>query len=167
MLQVEVTIKSDCECRRESTTNCTNPNCETIPLCTYENRISDEMVCAGAKGKGGTKVYVFFLASRAALCLYCRFINSPLIIQSDRRSNARTSDQITSNFLTQASRRFYEIRQPLTSSYSFQLPHGCHGHHGRHGYHGRHSHGGHVGHGGLGKHGGHGGPDRTGQEKTE
>ena len=70
MLQVEVTIKSDCECRRESTTNCTNPNCETIPLCTYENRISDEMVCAGAKGKGGTKVYVFFLASRAATGIF-------------------------------------------------------------------------------------------------
>ena len=97
MLQVEVTIKSDCECRRESTTNCTNPNCETIPLCTYENRISDEMVCAGAKGKGGTKVYVFFLASRAAPYLYCQFINSPLIIQSDRRGKARTYCQITSS----------------------------------------------------------------------
>ena len=97
MLQVEVTIKSDCECRRESSTNCTNPKCETIPLCTYEKSISDEMVCAGAKGKGGTKVYVFFLASRAALYLYCRFINSPLIIQSDRRGKASTYGQITSS----------------------------------------------------------------------
>ena len=43
----------------------------------------------------------------------------------------------------------YEIRQPPTSSYNFQLPHG----HG--------GHGGHVGHSG------HGGQDRTGQDKTD
>ena len=45
--------------------------------------------------------------------------------------------------------------QPPTSSYNFQLPHGCHGHGG---------HGGHVGHGGRGE---HGGQDRTGQEQTK
>ena len=38
------------------------------------------------------------------------------------------------------------------SSYSFQLPHGCHDHHGRHG------HGGHIG---CDEHGEHGGQDRT------
>ena len=38
--------------------------------------------------------------------------------------------------------------QPPTSSYNFQLPHGCYGHHGRHG------HGGHIG---CGEHGDHGG----------
>ena len=52
----------------------------------------------------------------------------------------------------------YEIRQPPTSSYNFQLPYGRPGHGG---------HGGHVGHGGRGEHGGHGGQDRKGQDKTD
>ena len=43
------------------------------------------------------------------------------IIYSDRRGNARSSGQTTSNFLTQASWRLYEIRQSLpclcTTSY--------------------------------------------------
>ena len=60
---------------------------------------------------------------------------------------------MTSNFLSQASRMLYQIRQPQTSlcttssSYNFQLPHGRHGHGG---------HGGHVAHGGRGEHGGGG-----------
>ena len=41
--------------------------------------------------------------------------HSWFIIQGDRRGNARASGQITSNFLTQASWRLYEIRQPSTS----------------------------------------------------
>ena len=36
------------------------------------------------------------------------------IIYSDRRGNARSSGQTTSNFLTQASWRLYEIRPPPT-----------------------------------------------------
>ena len=52
----------------------------------------------------------------------------------------------------------YEIRQPPTSSYNFQLPHGHHGHC---------DHGGHGGHGGHVGHSGHGGQDRTGQDKTD
>ena len=56
-----------------------------------------------------------FLAARAALYLHMSLSNSRFIIQSDRRDNACASGQITSNFLTQASRRLYEIRQPPTS----------------------------------------------------
>ena len=41
--------------------------------------------------------------------------HSWIIIQGDRRGNARAPGQITSNFLTQASWRLYEIRQPSTS----------------------------------------------------
>ena len=58
----------------------------------------------------------------------------------------------------------YEIRQPPTSSYNFQLPHGRHCHHGCPGHGGQV---GHVGHGGRGEHGGHGGQDRKGQDKTD
>ena len=47
--------------------------------------------------------------------------------------------------------------QPLTFSYNFLLPHGCHCHHGRHG---------HVGHGGRVDHGGQAGLDRTGRDET-
>ena len=52
--------------------------------------------------------------------------------------------------------------QPLTSSYNFHFPHGCHDQHGRKYHHGRNGyddHGGHGGHGGRGGHGGHGGHD--------
>ena len=35
--------------------------------------------------------------------------------------------------LIQASQRLYKIRQPTTSSYNFQPPHGRHGHHSPHG----------------------------------
>ena len=59
--------------------------------------------------------------------------------------------KITSNFLTHASPKLYEIRQPPTSSYNFQLPHGHHDDCG---------HGGHVGYGSRGKHDGHGGQDK-------
>ena len=41
--------------------------------------------------------------------------DSWFIIQSDRRGNVRPSNQMTSKFLTQASWRLYEIRQPPTS----------------------------------------------------
>ena len=63
---------------------------------------------------------------------------------SERSSNARASGQTTSIFLV--------YKQPPTSSYNIQLPHGRHGHHDRHG------HGGHGGHGGRGE---HDGQDRT------
>ena len=54
-----------------------------------------------------------------------------IINLSDRRGNARASGQITSNFLTQASWRLIEIRQPPTSLcttsnslvFNLQLPH--------------------------------------------
>ena len=42
------------------------------------------------------------------------FIHSPFIMKSDRRSNARIFSQMTSNVLTQASLRLYEIRQHPT-----------------------------------------------------
>ena len=35
--------------------------------------------------------------------------------------------------------------QPLTSSYNFQLPHGCNGHHDRHGHGGHGKHDDHYG----------------------
>ena len=61
------------------------------------------------------------------------------------------------------------VQRP-TSSYNFQLPHGCHCHHGRHGHGG---HVGHVGHGGRGEHGSYGGRGEhgghggySGQERT-
>ena len=68
----------------------------------------------------------------------------------------------------QASWRLYEIRQPPTSSYNLQLPHG---HQGRHGHSGHGDHfghggrGGHVGHDGHVEHGGNGGQD-TRRHKT-
>ena len=58
-----------------------------------------------------------FLAARAALNLHMGQGHSfIIIIQCDRRGNARASGQIASNCLTHASWRLYRIRQPPTFS---------------------------------------------------
>ena len=72
---------------------------------------------------GGVREFHFFvffgnnsLAARAAQYLHMGLTDWVMIINlSNRCSNARRSGQITSNFLTQASLRLYEIRQPPTS----------------------------------------------------
>ena len=88
-------------------------------------------------------------------------INSPFMIQSDRRVNAFVQIFPTSlvkqvgGYMRPDNLQLHCVKPP-TSSYNFQLPHGRHCHHGRHG---------HVGHGGQGEHGGHGG--YGGQERTK
>ena len=105
----------------------------------------------------------FLFQLPVALCT--TYVTDALINDQSKRSMWQcaqcTTAQITSIFLPQASHRLYEIRQPPTSSYNFQLPHGRHSHHGRHG------HGGQVGHGGCSEHGGHGGQVSTGEDRTD
>ena len=74
-----------------------------------------------------------------------------IINLSNQSGNARGSGQITSNFLTQANWRLYEIRQPptwlcITSNF---LTDGRDGIYGRDGNHSRDGHHGPEGHHGC------------------
>ena len=116
-------IVTDCGAQEQLVAH--NKHCvhKYIFSCTHKDRqIQRRTQTTGIQPSETWNGSLLFLAAGAALYLPVSFINhitSSFIhrytIQSDRRVNAHTSGQITSNFLTQACWRLNEIRQPPTS----------------------------------------------------
>ena len=102
------------------------------------NAFSSKVRCCDYKfnrEKGQT-----FLGALAALYLHMGLINSPFMIQSDRRVNA-----FVQIFPTSLVRQVGGYMRPDNLQLACVLPYKHDGHHGRHGHHGCHGHHGHHG----------------------
>ena len=64
MLEVELTIISDSECAAQTSDSVTFTDSDTGECVTesssYDGRISDQMLCAGANGKDSCQACVYF-----------------------------------------------------------------------------------------------------------